>query len=257
MVNREEIIKYIFDYFGEDFVRKAKSKDEYINGVQLRGLNEVEKIALGVSASAEFLEKGCDWGAQMIIVHHGIYLNKLNHYLNPVIKKRLKVLFDNDITLMGFHYILDAHKEVGNNAQILKKLGAKIIGPFYDEWGWIGELPGTETVGRIVVKLAKIFNHRPTKYLYGKRVVKRIAVTSGGGTPKISEMPEFLEKEFDLYVTGEVKESTSALIKEAGINYVVFGHYDTEKFGVIALGELIKKRFPDLEVKFIDVPNPL
>jgi dinuclear metal center YbgI/SA1388 family protein len=257
VANREEIIRYIFDYFGEEFYEKSKRKDEYINGVQLRGADKVEKIALGVSANAEFLEKSCDWGAQLIIVHHGIYLNKLNHYLNPIIKKRLKVLFDNDVTLMGFHYILDAHEEIGNNVQILKRLGAKIIEPFYDGWGWIGELPKGEAVGRVVSKLAKIFNHQPTKYLYGKRVVKKIAVVSGGGTPKISEMPEFLEKEFDLYITGEVRESTSALIKEAGINYVVFGHYDTEKFGVIALGELIKKRFSDLEVKFIDVPNIL
>ncbi len=70
-------------------------------------------------------------------------------------------------------------------------------------------------------------------------------------------MPEFLESDFDLYITGEVKESTLALIKEAGINYLAFGHYDTEKFGVQALGETIKKEFSGLEVKFIDVPNLL
>lgn len=257
MIKREEIIKFIFDYFGEDLVKEAKIKDEYVNGVQIRGSEEVEKISLGVSASAEFLEKCRDWGANMIIVHHGISLNELNHYLNPVLKKRLKILFDSDITLMGFHFILDAHQEIGNNAQILKKLGAEVVEPFFDEWGWIGELPKELSLEATVVRLTKIFNHQPAAFLYGKKKVKKVAATSGGGTLKISEMPEFLEKEFDLYVTGEVKESTPALIKEAGINYVVFGHYDTEKFGIIALGDLIKKKFPELEIKFIDVPNPL
>jgi len=257
MAKRDEIIKFIFYYFGEEFVKKSKSKDDYINGVQIKGSEEVKKIALGVSVNIEFLEKCCDWGANFIIVHHGISLNKIDHYLNPILKKRFKILFDNDMTLLGFHYMLDAHKEIGNNAQILKKLGAKIVEPFYDEWGWVGELPKQIAIKEIVARLTRIFNHQPAKYLFGKSHVKKAAVTSGGGTPRINEMPEFLEKDLDLYVTGETRESTPALIKEAGMNYLSFGHYDTEKFGVMALGELIKKNFSDLEVKFIDVPNPL
>lgn len=222
----------------------------------MRGSDKVEKIGLGVSASGEFLEKCRDWGANLVIVHHGISLDKLNHYLNPVLKKRLKLVFDAEMTLLGFHYLLDAHKEIGNNAQILKKLGAKIIEPFYDEWGWVGELARQMPVEVVVAKLTEIFNHRPTKFLYGPKKMKKIAVTSGGGTPRLREMPGFLEKDYDLYVTGEARESTPALVKEAGINYLAFGHYDTEKFGVQALGEVIKEKFPDLEVKFIDVPNP-
>ena len=257
MANRDKIIKFIFDYFGEDFVKKTKAKDEYINGVQFRGAEEVGKVALGVSTNVEFLQKCADWGAEMIIVHHGIYLNKLNHYLNPVIKKRLKVLFDNDITFMGFHFMLDAHKKIGNNAQILKKLGAKIVEPFFDEWGWVGQLPKAMDIEAVVKKLTKIFNHPPDKYLFGPQKIKKVAVTSGAGVPRLTDMPEFLEKEYDLYVTGDIRESTPHLLKEAGINYLSFGHYDTEKFGVMALGEVIKKKFPSLEVKFIDVPNPL
>lgn len=257
MVKREEIIKFIFDYFGEDFVKKAKAKDDYINGIQIKGKDEVKKLALGVSTNLEFLTKSKVWGADFIIAHHGISLSKIDHYLNPILKKRFKILFDGEITLLAFHYMLDAHKEIGNNAQIIKKLGGKVIEPFYDEWGWIGELKKAEEIDKVITQLSKIFNHKPVKYLYGSKMVRKIAVTSGGGTLRLNEMSEFLEKDFDLYVTGEVKESTPAIIKEAGLNYLVFGHYDTEKFGVMALGELIQKRFPKLEVKFIDVPNPL
>lgn len=257
MAKRDKIIKFIFDYFGEDFVKKAKSKDDYINGVQIRGAEDVEKIALGVSTSVEFLKKCRDWGASFIISHHGIPLDKLDHYFNPILKKRFKILFDNEITLVGFHYMLDAHKKIGNNAQILEKLGAKIVEPFGDEWGWIGELPRSTDIGTVIAKLTNIFNHQPVKYLYGKQKIKKIAVVSGGGTPRINEMPEYLEKDFDLYITGEVRESTLSLVKEAGINYLAFGHYDTEKFGVQALGKVIEKKFPDIMVKFIDVPNTL
>lgn len=256
MIKREELIKYIFDYFGEEFLAKAKKKDDSVNGVQVRGKDEVKKIALGVSVSVKFLQKCADWNADFIIVHHGLGLNKLDHYLNPIIKERLKILFDNDITLMGFHYLLDAHEKIGNNAQILKRIGAEIKESFYDEWGWIGEFAENKNVEEVIKELEEVFNHQATKFLFGKKEIKRIAVTSGGGTPRLREMPEFLEKDFDIYITGESRESIPAIVEEAGINYLAFGHYDTEKFGVIALGEIIRKKFPELEIKFIDVPNP-
>lgn len=257
MTKRDEIIKFIFDYFGKDFVKKAKEKDDFVNGVQVKGSEKAKKIALGVNVDVEFLKKCQEWGADFVIVHHGISLDKLNHYLNPILKERFKIIIENNMTLMGLHYLLDAHKKIGNNVQILKRLGAKIIGPFFDEWGWIGELPKMKDVNTAVTQLAEIFNHQPIKYLFGKKKIKRVAVTSGGGTPRVRQMPEFLEKDFDLYVTGETRESIPALTKESGINYLAFGHYDTEKFGVQALGEIIKKKFPDVEVKFIDIPNPL
>ena len=257
MAKREEIIKFIFDYFGEEFVSKAKKKDKYINGVQVRGSEEVKKVALGVNVDVEFLRRCQNWGANFVITHHGLGLNDLDHYINPILKERFKILFDNNITLLAFHYLLDAHREIGNNAQILKKLGARIREPFYDEWGWIGELSKPMDINGVVTKLTKIFNHQPAKYLHGKKKVKRVAMVSGGGTPRINEMPEFLEKDFDLYVTGETRESIPALVKESGMNYLAFGHYDTEKLGVLALGDLVKEKFPEVEVKFIDIPNPL
>jgi dinuclear metal center YbgI/SA1388 family protein len=256
MVKRDKIIKFIFDYFGEEFLAKAKTKDSYVNGIQIRGSEKVKKIALGVGVNVKFLEKCRSWRANFVIVHHGISFDKLNHYINPIMKKRLKILFDNDMTLAGFHYLLDAHREIGNNAQILKRIGAKIIEPFYDEWGWIGSFSKPRNMSEVVSNLEKVFNHKAVKFLFGKKKIKKIAVTSGGGTPRLYEMPQFLEKNIDVYVTGEAKESTPSLFEEVGINYLAFGHYDTEKFGVQALGEVIGKKFPDVRVKFIDVPNP-
>lgn len=257
MAKRDEIIKFILDFFGEEFLAKATAKDKYVNGIQIKGSENVGKIALGVSVNVRFLEKCQAWGANFVIVHHGISFDKLSHYINPVMKKRLKLIFDNNITLAGFHYLLDAHKEIGNNAQILKRIGAKIVAPFYDEWGWIGRFPKPKDISEVVSKLERIFKHKATKFLFGARKIKKIAVTSGGGAPKLHEIPQFLESNVDVYVTGEARESTPSLFEESGINYLAFGHYDTEKFGVQALGEMIRKKFPDVKVEFLDIPNPL
>jgi putative NIF3 family GTP cyclohydrolase 1 type 2 len=44
--------------------------------------------------------------------------------------------------------------------------------------------------------------------------------------------------------------------REEKIHFISAGHYATEKFGIIALGELIAKTF-DVQVHFIDIPNPV
>jgi dinuclear metal center YbgI/SA1388 family protein len=256
MILRDEVVNFISRYFGEEFFAKARQHDSNANGLQIVGSDEVKKIALGVGVDLAFLEKSVEWGANFIIVHHGMNFDGLGQYLGPILQGRLKSIFNNNLTLMGFHYMLDAHPEIGNNAQTLKKLGAKIVAPFSDSWGWVGEFDKAKSVDGVVCALEKIFGREPIKVLEGGKEIKRVAVTSGGGVPRLPQMREFADKEIDLYVTGEVRETTPALMQEAGINYLAFGHYDSEKFGVMALGDLLKKNFPGLEVEFIDIANP-
>lgn len=253
---REEIIKFILDYFGPELLAKAKRVDGYANGVQIRGKEGVKKLALGVGVNVKFLEKCQDWEADFIITHHSLNLNNLDQYLNPITKDRLKIILENNLTLMGFHYALDAQREIGHNAQILKSVGAEIEEPFFDEWGWTGSFRQEKDLTELIANFEKIFCHKPIKVLAGKKQIRRLAVTSGGGAPKVYQMKEFLEANIDLYVTGVISESTPSLFEEAGINYLAFGHYDTEKIGLVALGKIIKDHFSNLEIKLIDIPNP-
>ncbi|MGI5826453.1 MAG: Nif3-like dinuclear metal center hexameric protein [Patescibacteria group bacterium] len=255
MITRNEVLDFISSYFGEEFFAKARQHDSNANGLQIIGSDEVKKVALGVGVDLAFLEKSVEWGANFIIVHHGMNFDGLGQYLGPILQNRLKFIFDHNLTLMGFHYMLDAHPEIGNNAQTLKKLGTQIVASFSDSWGWVGEFTQAKSLEEVVSSLEEIFGREPIKVLEGKKEIKRVAVTSGGGVPRLPQMREFLDKEIDLYVTGEVRETTPALMQEAGINYLAFGHYDSEKFGVMALGDLLKKNFPGLEVEFIDIPN--
>ena len=55
--------------------------------------------------------------------------------VSPTMKERLRVLFDNDIALAGYHLPLDAHPEVGNNALICAALGLEQGEPFGDHRG--------------------------------------------------------------------------------------------------------------------------
>jgi dinuclear metal center YbgI/SA1388 family protein len=254
MVKRDELIHFIDSFFGHEFIATAKRTDDYVNGVQIKGASNVRNVALGVSVSLDFLKRCRDAGANFVIVHHGIGLNRLDHYLNNVLKERLRIIIDSEITLLGYHYMLDAHPEIGNNAQILSKLGADIVSPFHDGWGFVGELRKATPLDTVIRKLSLMMDSKPIVYRNGIKRVKRIAVVSGGAAPRMSQMGEYEEKAVDLYVTGETKEGVPDLVKEAKINYAAFGHYNSEKYGVCALGNLIQKKFPTLDVKFIDIP---
>ena len=91
-------------------------------------------------------------------------------------------------------------------------------------------------------------------FSYGPKFIRKIGVVSGGGPYLLTEA---IDKNLDAFLTGEARESTMALAKEAGIHFISLGHYNSEKFGIQALGKALKKRFPLLKIKFIDIANPL
>jgi putative NIF3 family GTP cyclohydrolase 1 type 2 len=60
----------------------------------------------------------------------------------------------------------------------------------------------------------------------------------------------------DIFITGEVSEHIMHYAREEKIHFVAAGHYATEKFGIMALSDHLSRKFP-LQVKFIDIPNPV
>lgn len=252
MAKRDEIVKFINDYLEID-----KLKDSGTNGLQVPGKEEVEKIILGVSASLELFQRAEKKGADMIIVHHGLLWEGSQWRISHLLKGRLKFLFDNNFSLLAYHLPLDAHPEIGNNAQIAKKLGIKITSKFGEykgeAVGWEGTFKRPRKFDELLKEINKVFGFKPWHLKGGKNILKTAAIVSGGGTGII---PEVIDKKIDVYITGETGEFIPQAAKEGEINYIAAGHYNTEKFGIQALGRLLEKKFK-VKVEFIDIPNPL
>lgn len=259
MINIQNLNKFFTDFFSKDTIQKAQKKDPYLaNGMQLQGKERISKIVLGVSATEQFLQEAVRAGADSIIVHHGLSLRHAYFLINRSLYKRLRVLIKNDISLFGFHFLLDSHPRIGNNAQIVQRLGAKLGAPLFDEWGWTAFFEKAVSRKLLADRCAKIFTHDVFVINGEKEMIKRIGVVSGGAYPRDKELHEVIEADLDCYLTGEASESTVGVFRELGINYFACGHYATEVFGVQALGLEIKKHFKDkVEVEFIDIPNPL
>jgi len=258
MIKRDELIKFIEKTIGEDLIQKALIKDEIANGAQFLGSESVEKAALGVSCNEEFLLAAIKAGAQFCIFHHGLDTRVWKSRYPLFSQKRLKVIVENKLTIMGLHYSLDSHPEIGNNAVIIKLLGAKIKQPLFDDWGYTAEFEQPQSVEKLKTICRKLFNHEIFTVLSGPKQVTIIGVVSGAGKPALSELAEIEIKGVQLYISGETSEWIVHQMKESGINYFCGGHYATEVFGIQELGKKIKEKFTNnLEVEFIDIPNEI
>jgi dinuclear metal center YbgI/SA1388 family protein len=247
-VLRDDLARFLADYLAVD-----RFPDVAPNGLQVPGSPEIDRLALAVSSSLRVFERAAAAGAQAILVHHGLFWERQPRTIDAVLKARLQALFDANLSLLAYHLPLDHHREVGNNVQLVHRLGfdlsAQTFGP--NEIGAIGELPDGIEVTQLASRLAGLVGGAAVVHAHGPERVHRIGVISGGAP---GYLPEAIALGLDVYVTGEVAEPTQALAREAKANFIAIGHYNSEKFGVVALGDVIHERF-GVEVHFVDVPN--
>jgi putative NIF3 family GTP cyclohydrolase 1 type 2 len=102
-------------------------------------------------------------------------------------------------------------------------------------------------------QIKRLVGREPLIFDYGPENIEKVGVISGGAQKYVSQA---VSAGLDVYLTGEVSEHIMHYAKEEKIHFISAGHYATEKFGVIALGELLKKQF-DVSVTFIDIENPV
>lgn len=118
MARRDEILDY-----ANELLDLAAYPDYGPMGMQVAGAGEVRKIACAVSASLELFERATAVGAQLVVVHHGLFWNNEPRVVDERMKGRLRALFEGDVTLAAYHLALDAHPELGNNALLARELG--------------------------------------------------------------------------------------------------------------------------------------
>jgi dinuclear metal center YbgI/SA1388 family protein len=251
-VLRDDIVRYLNSYLNIDAFR-----DYGPNGMQVIGKPQVERIAIAVSANLEAFRLAVSGNADMILVHHGLFWENMSRQIGTMMKARLKTLFDNDITLLAYHLPLDAHPEIGNNVLWMKQLGFLVEGVTLGQArgraiGAIGTAPARQTL-RALIENVKTIAHdaEPLVYAYGPSTVRRLGIISGGGDGYLLDA---VAAGCDTFLTGETGEPTEAIAREEGVNFISVGHYNSEKIGVQALGELLHTQF-DVETFFCDIPN--
>jgi dinuclear metal center YbgI/SA1388 family protein len=244
---RDEIVA-----FANEFLDIGSYPDYGPMGLQVVGTSEVRKVACGVSASRELFERAAGAGAQMLLVHHGLFWEKDPRVVDHAMRGRLEALFQGDVSLVAYHLALDAHPEMGNNALLAKELGVEPERRFTD-WGFGGPLAEPTQVSDFSAQVQEQLDRPPLVFSYGPEQIERVAILTGGAARYVTQAAA---EGYDCFVTGEADEPTKHAAKEAGIHFIAGGHYATETLGVRALAAKLADEF-GVEWEFIDLPNPV
>lgn len=241
----------------DTLLKPADYRDYAPNGLQVPGATEVRTVVTGVSAHAQLLTEAAERGADLVIVHHGLFWNNAPRELDAVAVRRLKLLFDHDMALVAYHLPLDGHQEHGNNALLAAALGAESWRPFAGTpaIGVAATFPGagisrTELVDRV---RAATLGREPLAFLDGPDPVRTLGIVSGAAADHVHDA---LAEGLDAFLTGEPAERSMAVARDYGITFIAAGHHATERAGVQRLGALLAERF-GVEHVFVDVPNPI
>lgn len=237
-----------------DSLLDSKKFDDYApNGLQVQGKTEIRKIVTGVSATQAFIEAAIEKEANAILVHHGWFWDKEDPRIVGMKYKRLKLLMDNDISLLGYHLPLDAHPKLGNNAQLAKRLNIQIEDVMDKQGvGNYGRLAEYISLEQLAGNIERSLARKPMIISGGDHAIRKVAWCTGGAQNWIHKAAE---AGVDAYISGEISEHTVHVAREMGVHYIAAGHHATERYGAMALGEHVAAKFGLLH-EFIDIDNP-
>lgn len=240
-----------------DRVLRTREIGDYsgaVNGLQVENRGRVGRIASAVDASLATVRMAADVGADLLIVHHGLFWGP-SHPWTGARYELLRALLEQDLAVYSAHLPLDVHPRLGNNALLCRALELSRLRPFFESHGQPIGLASQTRVKRAVLaaRLEKALGGKTLLIPAGPEVCRRIGVVTGGAG---TELRRAAEEGIDTFVTGEGPHWTYALAEELKVNVFYGGHYATETFGVKALAAEVSRRFK-LPWSFLDHPTGL
>ncbi len=251
MIDRHQLLQ-AFD----TLLQPERFRDYGPNGLQVEGRLEVRKIVSGVTASRALIEAAIQARADAIVVHHGLFWRGQDGRVTGWMKQRLALLLAHDINLYAYHLPLDAHPELGNNAQLGVRLGLRPFARFGEQdLGFLGEPQATAAWSDSQALAAHVERAlgRPVVFVgEAQRPVRRIAWCTGGAQGYFEAA---IAAGADVFITGEISEPQAHLARECGVTFIACGHHASERYGAPAVAARVASQL-GLTHEFIDIDNP-
>lgn len=227
------------------------------NGLQVEGKQDVQTLISGVTASHALIEAAIAAKADAILVHHGLFWRGQSGVITGWMKQRLSLLLQHNINLFAYHLPLDAHPELGNNAQLARILGFEIEQQLGEQNLLFTGRVQQGNFANADILAAHIQHHLQRKVtlidgLPKNQKIERVAWCSGGAQ---SFFEEAIATGAQAYITGEISEPQAHYARECGVAFLACGHHATERYGVQALAKVVAKKH-NLTHQFIDIDNP-
>ena len=238
--------------------RKFRDYPGAKNGLQVSHGRTVKKVGWAVDADLESIRKAGKEKVDFLVVHHGLFWG--NSILDRKIRaKRIRESRRLGVAIYSSHLPLDAHPELGNSIGLLRALGlakykrrpfGKAMGR---EIGWKVE-GGRWRLRDLVNRVALLRSGHAGRVgsfaglasaalkgggvrviAAGPVVCRKIGIVTGG----FGDLDQVVQAGLDTLITGEADYPTEVKARELGINLILGGHRETEKFGVRHLSEKI------------------
>lgn len=237
-------------------LQPERFRDYGPNGLQVEGRMQVQKIVSGVTASLALIEAAIAAQADTILVHHGLFWRGQNGCVTGWMRQRLALLLAHDINLLAYHLPLDAHPELGNNAQLGLRLGLQASQRFGEQdLGFLG----ARSDGTSFASPQALSEHiqqqlnRPVTLVGGKTgAVSKIAWCTGGAQ---NYFEAAIAAGADAFITGEISEPQAHYARECGVAFLACGHHASERYGAPAVAAHVASQL-GLSHEFIDIDNP-
>lgn len=230
------------------------------NGLQVEGRTTVRKIVSGVTASRALIEAAIRAEADAIFVHHGLFWRGQDGRVTGWMRQRLGLLLGDDVNLFAYHLPLDAHPELGNNAQLGLQLGLVAEpgaeGRFGEQsLGFIGgraDGSGFASAGAFAAHVEQVLKRPVTLVDAVQGAIKKIAWCTGGAQGYFEAA---IAAGADAFLTGEISEPQAHYAREMGVAFLACGHHATERYGAPAVAGHVAAQL-GLAHEFIDIDNP-
>lgn len=250
-MKREELLEYL-----DGLLMPGKFRDYCPNGLQVEGRSEITRIVAGVTASQALLDAAVERDADAILVHHGYFWKGEDGRVTGIRRKRLATLLANDINLLAYHLPLDAHAELGNNAQLARHLGVHLYnderGRFGEQaLGFMGHRPSA-SAAELAEHVSQQLGRAVTLVAEPDRPVRHVALCTGGAQGYFESA---IAAGADVFITGEISEPQAHYARECGVAYIACGHHASERYGAPAVGAHVASQLGIAHV-FIDIDNP-
>jgi len=250
MTERQHLLQTL-----DSLLQPERFKDYGPSGLQVEGAPQVRKLVSGVTASLALVQAAVDAGADAILVHHGLFWRGHDGRVTGWLRQRLGLLLAHNINLFAYHLPLDAHPELGNNAQLGLHLGLAADGRFGEQQlGWLGQAaPSLMASPQVLAQHVQARLGRSVTLVAGKPgPLQRVAWCTGGAQGYFEDA---IAAGADVFITGEISEPQAHYARECGASFIACGHHASERYGAPAVGAHVAQAL-GLEHVFIDIDNP-
>ena len=212
-----------------------------LNGLQVGNRTPIRSVAAAVDCSLRTIRGAVDVGANLLVVHHGLFWGGLQSLTGPYLE-RVRTLLDHDVALYAAHLPLDAHESFGNSYLLARALDLEPAGGFARfQTIFCGVQGSTDVATDELLAACDRYARR-----HGGRAVaspreaerrtRRWGVVTGAGV-NAETLREAQESGIDTIITGEGPHWSAVDAEEKGLVIIYAGHYATEALGVQALAE--------------------